>query len=994
MAGSMRPLASAKMRIPAIRGLTRERVLLTLDRIWDHRLGLVLAPPGAGKTTALAQYAGSVDIPVAWYRAETTDGDAGVMIAYLARALGDVLGLPTAERTDVESLVDALEGSGAPTVLLVIDDLHMLEGTEAEAELERLVELAPPCLHILVASRRAPDFNLSRLRVAGDLLELDAGDLRFRSWEVEQLFGSVYGEPLPPEELAQLSRRTEGWAAGLQLFHLSTVGKPVAERRRAVSSLVSGSRLVRAYLTRNVLEDMPPDLRTFLTETSVLGRLSPGLCDQLRAATGSLELLDEVARRQFFLMPLDEPDAYRVHEVLRTHLEALLVSAVGPAEALRRYARAGRLLEDAGAVPEALLAYSRAGRSADASRLLGDRGARLGAEPGNWLEMLPAEMADHDPWLVLARARRAEADGRLSTAISAYQRAEEQFGALPAADVARRARHVVSIWAATMPVPSAHWSAPVRAALRRNPLASMAAADSLDSPESRLARALIQLLYGQLPAARAALSELLTHPGAEAPIQTAATLAIAISVLLEGGDLATAPLLLSARQAEDGDLTWLGRQLRAVAAAGAHPVMHAELAAIGSACGAVGDAWGSAVVALLHAAAELRDGSDPRPVAAVAQRRLRDLGAGVLEAVAIGIGAAGAVRFDDATSDLPARARAVGRSSGSRWAQLLGALASGSEAEARGFAAECGVSVDAVRSGLLAGGVSVSTAVGAVSEVDLMLETAVDTVDIPAVDIPVVHVARTDIDAGRPAIRCLGGFALDGPAGEVDLAGIKPRPQELLRVLAAAGGRPVPREVLIAALWPNADADGGLHNLHVAVSSLRRFLAEAVGDPLVVRAGPSYRIAAPECVTIDVLVFDERLAAARRSDDPAVRRIELEAALAVYAGDLLPDDAAAEWVGERRESLRAELVDASLALADLFLATGLPRDAAQACQTGLRVDRYRDDLWRLLIESLARSDDVAASARAELRYQAMLAELGVTVPLIASRMGTVTGSPR
>ncbi|HEY8791135.1 MAG TPA: AAA family ATPase [Actinopolymorphaceae bacterium] len=990
MAGSMRPLASAKMRIPTIRGLTRERVLLTLDRIWDHRLGLVLAPPGAGKTTALAQYAGSVDIPVAWYRAEATDGDAGVMIAYLARALGDVLNQPTAGQTDVESLADALEGSAATTVLLVIDDLHMLEGTEAEGELERLIELAPPCLHILAASRRAPAFNLSRLRVAGDLLEVDAGDLRFRSWEVEQLFGSVYGEPLPPEELAQLSRRTEGWAAGLQLFHLATVGKPVAERRRAVSSLVSGSRLVRAYLARNVLEDMPPDLRTFLTETSVLGRLSPELCDRLRDTTGSLELLDEVARRQFFLMPLDEPDAYRVHEVLRSHLEALLLGAVGPAEALRRYARAGQLLEDAGAVPEALLAYSRAGRSADASRLLGDRGARLGAEPGNWLEMLPAEMADHDPWLVLARARHAEADGRLATAINAYQRAEDQFGALPAADVARRARHVAAMWEWTMPVPTAHWSAPLRTALRRNPLAAMPVAGTSDMPEDRLVRALIQLLYGQLPAARRALSELMAHPGAEAPVQGAATLATAVSVLLEGGGQATAPLLLSARQAEDGGLTWLGRQLRAVAAAGAQPVMRAELAAIGSACDAVGDTWGSALVALLHGVAELRDGIDPRPVAAVAERRLHGLGAGVLEAVAIGIGAVGAARFDDRASDLPARARATGRSTGSRWAQLLGALALGSSPEARGLADECGVSIDAVRSALLEAGTATTTDGGFGSDADSAADRAVVTT-------PVVPTPDAVTGLGRPAIRCLGGFALDGPAGEVDLTGLKPRPQELLRALAAAAGRPVPREVLIAALWPNADADGGLHNLHVAVSSLRRFLAEAVGDPLVVRAGPSYRIAAPECVTVDVLVFTERLAAARRSHDPAVRRIELEAALAVYTGDLLPDDAAAEWVTERRESSRAELVDAAVALADLLLATGLPRDASQACQAGLRVDRYRDDLWRLLIESLARSDDLAASARAELRYRAMLAELGVAVPVatpVTTQASGTAAAPR
>ena len=75
--------------------------------------------------------------------------------------------------------------------------------------------------------RRAsrPGINLSRLRVADELLEVGTDDLRFRAWEVEQLFRDVYHDPVPPADLAVLARRTEGWAAGLQLFHLATRGR-------------------------------------------------------------------------------------------------------------------------------------------------------------------------------------------------------------------------------------------------------------------------------------------------------------------------------------------------------------------------------------------------------------------------------------------------------------------------------------------------------------------------------------------------------------------------------------------------------------------------------------------------------------------------------------------------------------------------------------------------------------------------------------------------
>ena len=99
----------------------------------------------------------------------------------------------------------------------------------------------PAWLAIVVGSRLAPSINLCRLRVAGDLVEIGPDDLRFRAWEVERLFREHYGEPVPPEELAVLARRTEGWAAGLQLFHLATRGKPADERRRILAAVGAGA---------------------------------------------------------------------------------------------------------------------------------------------------------------------------------------------------------------------------------------------------------------------------------------------------------------------------------------------------------------------------------------------------------------------------------------------------------------------------------------------------------------------------------------------------------------------------------------------------------------------------------------------------------------------------------------------------------------------------------------------------------------------------------
>ena len=105
-----------------------------------------------------------------------------------------------------------------------MDDLHEIAGSRAENALERFVLLRPRGVRILLGSRRPPALNTTRLLVSGELYQLDGEDLRFRSWEVEELFRVVYDRPLSPEAAAALTRRTGGWAAGLQLFHLATAG--------------------------------------------------------------------------------------------------------------------------------------------------------------------------------------------------------------------------------------------------------------------------------------------------------------------------------------------------------------------------------------------------------------------------------------------------------------------------------------------------------------------------------------------------------------------------------------------------------------------------------------------------------------------------------------------------------------------------------------------------------------------------------------------------
>ncbi len=450
-----------RLRIPSSRALPISRIDAILDEAWEHRLTLVVAPAGAGKSTLLARFAAAAPGPVAWYRADGWDRDPVRMLRHLDQALrAAVPGIRGGWET-VEDALTALEHGLPDRTLLVIDDLHTLESTDAEHALERFIELAPSSLTIVAASRVWPDMNLPRFKVAGELLEIGVDDLRFRSWEVEQLYRDFYGQPLPPEELATLTRRTEGWAAGLQLFHLATQGKPAAERRRLLDRLARPApRLTGEYLSRNVIADLPDELRRFLVGTSVLGRLTGQLCDQLMGRDDSSAMLRELEARCLFTLPLAETGAYRYHEVFRLHLLGVLVDTVGETESRARHQRAGELLADAGALPEALDALCRAEAWAAVANLLGRDGSALADGAAAWMAAVPPTMLRNDPWLILARARTLRAQGHIRAAAEAFADAETVFGDADGAATAARERAPLLPWLDPDPPRAVHEASP------------------------------------------------------------------------------------------------------------------------------------------------------------------------------------------------------------------------------------------------------------------------------------------------------------------------------------------------------------------------------------------------------------------------------------------------------------------------------------------------------------------------------------------------------
>ncbi|HEY5835597.1 AfsR/SARP family transcriptional regulator [Streptomyces sp.] len=236
------------------------------------------------------------------------------------------------------------------------------------------------------------------------------------------------------------------------------------------------------------------------------------------------------------------------------------------------------------------------------------------------------------------------------------------------------------------------------------------------------------------------------------------------------------------------------------------------------------------------------------------------------------------------------------------------------------------------------------------------------------------------------SLRCFRRFEATVGDQVLDWRTTRPRVRALARLLAVHAGRPVHRERLMAALWPESPERTAGRGLQVAVSALRTFLEPGIDrgrTRILVRSGEAYMLSLPPGGTCDVHCFDTAVgtglrAASHGLTDQAAD--SLSQALRLYTGELLPEDGPAEWVVPLREHYRAEAVRAAHTLAELELARDRPQSAVAAAHHALFIDPFQDAVWRLLVTAHRQAGDPVAAHHAELRHARMLDDLGVLPP--------------
>ena len=399
----------------------------------------------------------------------------------------------------------------------------------------------------MTLSRHRPSFNVTRLRVRDEICEIGPDDLRFRSWEVERLFRELYGRPLPPDEVAELERRTGGWVAALQLFNVATSGLPAVERRAAIAHVGRRAGPDWDYLADNVLSGLPDELQLFLLETATIQRLTAELCDELRTTHDSWRQLEELDRLQLVTPSIDAPGSYRSHEVLRSHLDGLLREWEGADAVHKRYRQAAETLERHEQFTDAVLAYCR-GEDWAERRPPARRPWRRGRRRGRGAGCSPAVVARPDRPVAAARGRAPAARGRSAGRRHRHvprRRAQR-------ADVAASAHGAPRAAAAGLAGrPFEHTVARLgRRAPRRRRWRPVVAVGSLGnrSPHDELALGVARLLGADVAGASEALRRARDRPDASPTVGLAASIGLLVATYLAGSATPALPTSWNARR--------------------------------------------------------------------------------------------------------------------------------------------------------------------------------------------------------------------------------------------------------------------------------------------------------------------------------------------------------------------------------------------------------------------------------------------------------------
>lgn len=410
-----------KLYIPRKRShlVPRPRLVEQINRGLEKKLTLISAPAGFGKTTLLSEWIPTSPRSVTWLFLDEGDNNPTQFWAYFVAALqglhpdlgASVFALiqsPQAPpiKSILTELINELTAFSLPFAS-VLDDYHFIDSQPIDEALSFLIDHLPANVHLVITTREDPDLPLAKLRARDHISEIRTRELRFTQEETEAFLRGVMGLELSRQDVVALEDRTEGWVVGLQLAGLSMQNQ--ADLKAFIADFSGSHRHILDYLTDEVLQQQPEDIRSFLLHTSILDRLSGPLCDSLTGRSDGERLLAHLDAANLFVTPLDEKRRwYRYHRLFSDLLRNQL-DRTHPELIPELHRRASRWYEGNGDIQAAIDHALQASDLTQAAHLV-EQHALPNLYQGQvatvvgWCGRLPAEILEFAPMLCICKA--------------------------------------------------------------------------------------------------------------------------------------------------------------------------------------------------------------------------------------------------------------------------------------------------------------------------------------------------------------------------------------------------------------------------------------------------------------------------------------------------------------------------------------------------------------------------------------------------------------